>query len=357
MKTLLVTTPTPATLEDVRRVVDQRMPDGHGVDQMRRATIIVGAGLHLQGGLKNTPLGSWDGLLQKINVERHPNSTYTTAFETALREHAARDGSPRFAPHRAEAKLQKTVQEELAKATKEIGNPDDIYKRLLHAGYLDIINLNFDQLLCREHVRLDAVPKQTERTDRKGTAGPSIALKRWYAHRRLKDSETRIWHPHGWVERRDSIVLGRHQYAATLAEGPRLFREQEKRHARAQNAAQGGAVRGAKDDVDAVFAMYMRARPQSTWLSAFLAPRPVVIIGASVGHDELDLLWALSLRARRNHRDPDSAPTYHILAAEGEREGGRKPMCGHRTASTYGLVREVYVEHWSEAWSVVAPKA
>ena len=84
---------TMATLDELRRVVSEQMPKGLDdyldVKAMRRATIIVGAGLHHQAGRGGSALASWDGLLTSLGVERG-DATYTVAFETALREEAAR---------------------------------------------------------------------------------------------------------------------------------------------------------------------------------------------------------------------------------------------------------------------------
>ncbi len=333
---------TTATLDELRDVVSEQMPKGLDdyleVKGMRRATIIVGAGLHHQAGRSGSALASWDGLLTSLGVERG-DATYTVAFETALREEAARHTTNTFKPSDGEAVLQGKVRAELSDAAKVRAPNQAIYGRLLKAGYLDIINLNFDRELLASPVHVDGWSPTTDDESGKERQ-PAEALRRWYGHRRLRGSETRVWHPHGWVERAASIVLGRHQYAATGAHGPSLYRNEE----RMRSAVRGPRSVAACDDA---LAKYLITRRRSTWLSAVLAPRPLVIVGASLGEDELDMLWALSLRARRNFRDPRSAETLHIVPKSSDR----------KNVATRGLVRELHVAdaEWKDVWNVIAP--
>lgn len=328
------------TMNDVASAISLRMPSGHGVDGLRRATVVVGAGLHLQAGAGPYALASWPSLLNALGVRWTEGSSYTMAFEAALRRRAAGLGGTQDAPNRGEADLQKDVQRQLAEATKAMtSNPEaDIYGRLRGAGYADILNLNFDSLLHGAKVR-SSIPKRSP-------PNRAVALCRWFAHREIATSGARVWHPHGWVQRRDSLMLGQHQYAATLAHGPHLQRREETR-------VRGVLTReGAAEDettTDAVLSAYLQTRNGSSWLSNILAPRPLVIIGVSLGADELVLRWALAMRARRNHRRASESPTFHIVGPDSSRAGGTDTDLG-----SYGIVDQVRVKDWNDAWAVVA---
>jgi hypothetical protein len=329
-----------ATLKNVADAVDLRMPTGLGFDGLRRATLVVGAGLHVQAGAGQSALASWPSILNALGVRWTQGSSYTMAFEAALRRRAAGLGARQHAPSDGEADLQKDVQKELAEATKAMpSKPEaDIYGRLRGAGYADILNLNFDSLLHGEKMRL-SMPKR-------GPTDDSVARLRWFAHRQVDMSGARVWHPHGWVERRNSLMLGQHQYAATLARGPRLQRVEE---ARVRGALTRAGAAEDETTTDAVLSAYLKTRNESSWLSTFLAPRPLVIIGVSLGADELVLRWALAMRARRNHRRASEAPTFHIVGPDSSGAGGTDADLG-----SYGIVDQIRVNDWNDAWSVVA---
>jgi hypothetical protein len=291
----------PTARTKLKRVLARRDDKG-----LKTVVPIIGTGMNIEAGVKD----NWDILLGKIrrylNIRKNAPSppSQLAKWEVYLRHLARKDD---LQAHVAEKKLQREVAHVLRDATlNNRGLP--LYVNLLNGNFRDIINLNFDLSLDRSATNLKF--RQWPKSEKQGMH--NAPLYRWYdAYTGDNPTPTRIWHPHGDVQRIDTIKLGTRLYGMYI---------KEIEFARKEMMGIAGLFdRDNPDHRDAVFVQtqdWIFADMYTTWL-AVLCNAPVVIIGAGLSTDEWPLWWALHERARYQNRLKSKQPTYFLTEAEG----------------------------------------
>lgn len=290
----------PTARTKLKRVLARRDDMG-----LKKVVPIIGVGMNIEAGV----MDSWNILLGKIRshlkISKNAPSppSQLAKWEVYLR-HLARKND--LQAHVAEKKLQREVANVLRAATiNNRGLP--LYVNLLNGEFRDIINLNFDLSLDRSAAQL----KFRQWADSEKQGMHSAPLYRWYdAYSGNNSTPTRIWHPHGDIQRIDTIKLGTRMYGMYI---------KEIEHARKEMMGIASILdRDHPDRRDAVFAQtrdWIFADTYTSWL-AILCHAPVVIVGAGLGTDEWPLWWALHERARYQNRLKSKQPTYFLTEAE-----------------------------------------
>lgn len=367
---------TTEALPSLEAMLDRRFADGE-----RLATLVIGSGVNLQAA---TEVGAsaldWEALLRDIERregitwDEGPPRSMTARWEALLQRQSTRRASER------EDGLVRTVVERLEQQTEQIwaaagDRPPPLYTDLLAMRFRDIINLNFDDRLSRSHEAAHLF-RATSPAKMKLSKGASFSvLPQLYQRFHLPSSSgfTRIWHPHGRVSSRATIVLGvgcygrlvpdldlgwRRYKAAerALCEGPGrdrdLFPEpRSRRHWTKRQISGWSEARRAPGPTlasgrPAKRMAYRRPFDALSWLDVVLMS-PLVFVGCGLGSDEFPLWWAMHQRARNQARHPARSRQPAVLLTA---EPRRSHELDHLRGGPGGLCTVVFPS-WDELWS------
>lgn len=219
-------------------------------------------------------------------------------------------------PHQAEKILLDYVSAELQRHYSPDGPTRAFATRFVRYQFRDIISFNFDCVLQVEPVRWPRPPAKQPRT-------------RCYAE--LKHG-TRIWYPHGFVARPNSIQLGVRNYGTYIAELEAARYEYKKHENKVKRQLfpelTGNLGSSQPSTVQQRERLWSETRESTpSWL-ALAMNAPLVFIGFGMGREEWPVWWFLNQRARNHARRKIERPVFVFMNAE---EASRLRVAGGLT--------------------------
>lgn len=203
--------------------------------------------------------------------------------------------------NRAEDKKESELKDEIKKKLSGFGS-NVFYDRLLKLGVTALLTTNYDHAFYRKY-ETQIVAKNHKET--------TYSIKRWKKVR-IDDTDYTIFHIHGDIDHKKSIMLGLEHYGGSLA--------------KVQDYVKGYFTEKTEDnkihqDMDGRFSIYKRLTSQPatdstkekfepdrygftdngtgliSWIDAFFFSN-LHIIGFGMDFSEIDIWWLLSRRAR-----------------------------------------------------------
>ncbi len=233
-------------------------------------TIVIGSGVNrYASGNKNTILTSWTNLLdaafeKKSNVS---SKNYILDFERRLvdktsnqDENAANDIQNAILKGICES-----VRKEQIKTTYSKDYPTYLFNKEIVSN---VVSLNFD-LIPERIMSSGKIPKLGKKHESLSKyKSPNICRYR-------EIDGIRYWHPHGDVESKKSLVLGMRQYLENVKHLEDMRRQHKSKE----------------------YYLKPENRAENSWYEA-IVNHPVLILGASLSDNELDIWGALINRER-----------------------------------------------------------
>ena len=366
-------------LASLRALVDQRFDNGD-----RIVVPVLGSGVNLQAANEvGASALHWERLLGEIEAregvtwERSPPHSMTARWEAMLQ----RQSDQRASEH--EAVLIHTVIEALDDQTESIwqaagGKAPPLYHDLLSKGFRDLVNLNFDDRLMRacDDARLFRAVAPKGMTFKKGTSF-SVLPQLYQRYHRALPNFARLWHPHGRIRSKTTMVLGVGGYGRLIPDldtGWRRYKaiEREFCHSKWRKRELFPEPRSRRDWSDeqahgwmehrraigpfldsgalARRMAYRRPHQALSWLDVFLMS-PLLFIGVGLGSDEFPLWWALHQRARNMARQPVDARAPAVLLTVSD-DPVHSAQLDHLRGGPSGLCTVVF-DSWDELWGWV----
>lgn len=238
----------------------------------------------------------------------------TLVWESMILDRVAKSPAA-GAAHLQELALRRLVARRLvehadARAARERCQP--FVDRLLGLGWEDVVTFDFDDWLCPGASLVRGV-----------RARPALHVER---------GATRVWHPHGYARRPESIVLGARAYGVVVSELATAFDRAVARTRRAD-----GSEGPPRTVVDAVL------------------ERPLLLAGLSLTREEWSIWWLLTQRARYLARRPKRPPVFVLArrpAPDDPVELHASFASLHRHAALLDL-RLLETSSWSDGWKKV----
>lgn len=279
----------------------------------RRVAVVVGSGLNVQAGVRDSWLALLERIAKEARIERSAKerlllmlnqtggSGMTSIWEAFLCELANADE----APHQVEHRLQRDVAQLLRETHERRAAGLEFFQRFVDLGFSDILSLNFDRSLLIATGGDDVVGDGT--LERRGRAGGS-----------------RVWYPHGDTKLCRSIRLGVRSYGVYIKELESAYRGYRQMRRAATSRPPGVAPRN--------------------WLEAAMQ-QPLLFVGCGLSTDEWPLWWMLHQRARDQARRPlrQRDPCFVLCAGSLER------LSPHLRSGPAGL-RLLNAANHSESW-------
>jgi hypothetical protein len=235
-----------------------------------RLTIVIGSGVNSYAiGNKPTILTSWPKLLDTAFERKHKVSSqnYILDFEKRLVDKTS-EQNENEASEIQDSILKgicESIKKEQVKPNYSKGYPSYLFNQGIVAN---VVSLNFD--LIPEHFMSGGkIPKLGKKHDSLSPYKSSNVCR----YREIDG--IRYWHPHGDIESKNSLVLGMSQYLKN-AKYVEHMRRNFKSLERSANCDNG---------------------PANSWYEA-LVYYPVLVLGASLSDNELDVWGALINRER-----------------------------------------------------------
>lgn len=233
--------------------------------------IIIGSGLHKQAFSNdidtNNCLSSWECLINKLEPNIDLSKNYLLDFERIILNKT--NSQDEIAAYKVENEILrdivnhiKILQSETLKRTNT-NYPLDIFNNNLVS---DIISLNFDlipELLLNNHKKTK-VQNLSKQKNKKSILHST-------RHRVVNDIN--FWHPHGDIEKYDSLIFGTRKYGLQIKNTEELRKRSKNKN---------------KPD-------YYK----KSWYDV-LAHNPVIILGADISDMELDI-WNAIVNRERNY--------------------------------------------------------
>ena len=234
----------------------------------QRVTIIVGSGANKHAlGNKTSILTSWEKLLDSAfrKKSKSVSKNYILDFESRLVEVTSTQDEKNAEKIQKDvlSKLSESINDEQVKKKYTANYPTYLFDNRIVAN---VISLNFD-LIPEIILSGGKIPKLGKRHESMSAFGDSNVSR----YREIDG--IRFWHPHGDIQNKKSLVLGMRQYIKNL-EYLEIMRRKQK---------------SSKNAVENSFA--------NSWYEA-LVHFPVIVIGAGLSDNELDIWGALINRER-----------------------------------------------------------
>jgi hypothetical protein len=232
--------------------------------------IVLGSGFHKHALRNNSNvnncLSSWCCLLKEIKPNLDLSNNYLLDFERIILDNT--NSQDEKAAFKIENEILKKVvtiidnyQSEVIK-NKNLNYPINIFK----SNYIsDVISLNFDLIpeLLLKNNRKTKVQNLIKHKNKKSII---------HSTRHRVINGINFWHPHGDVEKYDSLILGTRKYGLHVNKIEKL-RERSKQKKKPENY-------------------------QKSWYDV-LTHNPVIILGADISDMELDI-WNAIVNRERN---------------------------------------------------------
>ena len=269
--------------------------------ESKKLTILIGSGVntHSVGGKKSI-LTSWSRLLDAVFQKKSNVSSqnYILDFERRLVDKTSEQDD------KAASKIQdvllkgicESIQKEQVKPIYSKDYPTYLFNKEI---VTNVVSLNFDlipELLMRGG-----------KTQKLGKKHESLSKYNSLNICRFREIDgIRYWHPHGDVESKKSLVLGMSQYIENVSYLEHMRRNHKK------------SERSANNEIGLA----------NSWYEA-LVDNPVLILGASLSDNELDIWGALINRERnfaKGINRSEYRPPVFIMWSEGrDKKAFNKP--------------------------------
>jgi hypothetical protein len=190
-------------------------------------------------------------------------------------------GSQNVQANKCEEELQKSVQKILMENRRI---KSDYYKKFIGYGFRDIVSLNFD-LELRGSRRIHLKLNTEERFGLPEDAEP--------LYRVANNFGTRIWYPHGDIQKYKTIKLGVRKYGVYckyIDNSVSKFKAQDK------SKKIGDKLKKLEEALN----QYSK-HDQFSWVTLVMSS-PLVFLGCGLTNDEWPILWALHQRNRNKAR-------------------------------------------------------
>lgn len=240
-------------------------------------SVIIGSGIHFNVIKEFNCLTCWRCLLSSTSNKPLISSNNLIAFEEIIQENTKTQNNK---------DCNKIENELLMKISSKISNLQDTYinhdysnvLNVFNPNYIsDVISLNFDTTIetkFREKHKL----KRNRRVSNVKSSIKKFSHTFVYYEYILNENKIRFWYPHGSINKPKSLILSNRSYSNYLSviESVRKnFKSSEK-----QSNYQ------------------LITNNNITWVSQ-LINNPVLILGASLSYEEIDL-WSLIISRERN---------------------------------------------------------
>lgn len=250
-------------------------------------SVIIGSGIHFEVIKQFNCLTSWRCLLSSISDKPLVSSNNLIAFEEIIQEKTKTQNKKDC--NKIENEFLTKISSKISKLQKNHIKTYDYSKILevFNPKYIsDIISLNFDttiETLFKEKYNL---------ITKRGVFSYQSPIKKYnhtfvYFEYELNDYKIRFWYPHGSIKKPTSLILSNRSYSNYLSVIESV-RKNFKKVEREQN--------------------YKKSKDNITWISQ-LINNPVLILGASLSYDEIDL-WSLIITRERNYSKIDNHDTH-----------------------------------------------
>ncbi len=236
----------------------------------RGLTIVIGSGVNIHAiGKKQTILTSWPKLLDAVFEKKSKVSSenYILDYERRLVERTSvqNEKEANEIQNGILKNLCELIEEEQSNKKYTLKYPTYLFKKEIVAN---VISLNLD-LIPERIMSGGKIPKLGKQKDSLSNYKSSNVCR----YREIDG--IRYWHPHGDIKSKDSLVLGMTQYIKNVKHLDHMRRHHK------------GAERSEKGNV----------RIANSWYEA-LVNHPVLVLGASLSDNELDIWGALINRER-----------------------------------------------------------
>lgn len=278
--------------------------------------LIVGSGFHKQIiGHCSSPLSCWKSLIievakkRKLSISHLDLNQPTLAWESMITALVCKDKSRLKNASRSENELRKNAVEIISEETKK--HTETYHNHYLGKKLRDfhghIVNLNFDHLLDQLlgiGKSAKAIPSLAKQ--RKGKEGLKKDSTNLYTRWRSPGDKNTVWHPHGTIQRGQSLRLGlrdyglipMHYYGAFQS-----FKAWERSVIASQKTEKAMNHDGYQKILQNLKVMDFKGidnefpKSHDHWVTRFMLS-DVMIIGAGISTSEIGLRWLLVQRQR-----------------------------------------------------------
>jgi hypothetical protein len=280
------------------------------------------------------PLLSWDALLSELAFKADLLSAYkhslSKTMPTVQWDELVRAAVPNYQNQKnaskVELKLKGHIAQILRTATQATGPMDGVkVAEFLAATGDHIVSLNFDNLLS-----------QGCSLSKKSSPSPGKEFERFE-----KNGKT-IWHPHGCIDKPESIKLGQRDYGFLPQEWSgkiSKFKEFERAH-----KAESKDVMS--DEVFGKMICALKAAPSNSERSLLghLLLGPLLFYGVGLSQNEWGLWWLLNQRARNLARIPSEQRPPTVIIKQRQ-----DPQVALWELGPVGI-STIFVDDWDEGW-------
>lgn len=286
--------------------------------------IVVGTGLHRQVlGHEDSPLSSWSKLLTSISED------YKTSIKGAITKdpvmlwekmvleisNRPRNQNLRMQAFNAELMLKREVCDLLKCHSCKSSNIeifkgniicDMMFKRATH-----LLSLNFDKLIYN-HIKTKKISVNNGRViqDAKNKGIRNKDAKLLYDRTKClkNDQESIVWHPHGHVDRPESLVMGMRDYGFLPPSYFYAFKQFKKWERKTSSDSHGlekyQKLLQALASFDEKTESSGITDPADHWVTRFML-YPLTFVGVGLSQVEIGMRWLLVQRARNLRNVPD----------------------------------------------------
>ena len=246
-------------------------------DPTVKFTVILGSGWHKQAVGNKSILSSWSLLLRKIDPTFISTGFYPLDYESIILKRTESQSPVDSSSEQAsqiENKLSQEICEKLKRVQKKTlkNKSEKYYSKIFNPNKIsDVIPLNFDTIaedLCRLNAGKDSLKQTFELLD-----SESKEFKIYYSSIEFKElGSINFWYPHGSIIDKNKIILGTREYGKAIEKIERMRINSKSK------------------------------KNRNTWYHK-LTSQPVIILGADMNKDELDL-WFAFVNRERNYSKP-----------------------------------------------------
>lgn len=243
-------------------------------------SIIVGSGFHLNIIKEYNPLTCWKCLLSSLPNSRLISSNNLLAFEEIIQENTKIQGEKNC--DKIEKNLLKNISTKISQLqTFYINQKFEEYSNvvsLINPNFIsDVISLNFDTTIETIFRKIHNI-KRTRLV-----SGVKPSIKKYghtfvYFEYKIENNIIRFWYPHGSIDKPTSLILSNRSYSNYLS----VIENVRKKYKEIENQSKQNEI----------------GKESLTWISQIIN-NPILIIGAGLSYEELDL-WSLLIIRERN---------------------------------------------------------
>jgi hypothetical protein len=288
--------------------------------------IVVGTGFHRQVlGHDNSPLSSWSNLLEKLSKDFQVDYTLPTLSNPVM---LWEQMLCNIAKHCDQGKIQKSASEEEKKLKNIVCNAlKDISQKIYQSGIYDnnflsdkitnssihLLSLNFDSLAYaklkpKKQTITDGKSAWFDRTTQEGVRKSDAKLLYDRFICKNQNNHSTVWHPHGHLSRKESLVLGMRDYGFLPPSYFYAF-NQFKQWEREISGASHGLEKYQKL-LQALASFDEKTETKGIthsadhWVTRFML-YPLTFVGVGLSKVEIGMRWLLVQRARNFRNVPD----------------------------------------------------